>query len=147
MLIRPAGNILTALVTGIRRISVIQRAHTVGEEQVMFLSSVYCHLPMGRSRLPPTAYCRPPRSYKMPKQPLSRFLFALFLLAMIMGPGPGLRLVNPDPADPNAVYTMLGLPVIYVWGLFWYAVQLVAIIIAYRKLWTTENSDAPQHQD
>ena len=72
------------------------------------------------------------------KRPLSRFLFAIFMLAMLMGPGPGLRLVNPDPTDPNATFTIFGMPVIYVWGLFWYVVQLVAIIIAYKKIWSKD---------
>lgn len=78
------------------------------------------------------------RVFPMPKRPLSRCLFALFMLAMLMGPGPGLRLVNPDPADPNATFTVFGMPIIYVWGLFWYAVQLAAIIIAYKKIWSQE---------
>ena len=54
---------------------------------------------------------------------------------MIMGPGPGLRLINPDPSDPDAVYTFLGIPTVYAWGLFWYLIQLVAILVAYRRLW------------
>ena len=54
---------------------------------------------------------------------------------MIMGPGPGLRLINPDASDPNATFLFAGIPIIYAWGLFWYAIQLIAIIIAYKKLW------------
>ena len=65
------------------------------------------------------------------------------MLAMLMGPGLGLRLVNPDPSDPNATYTVLGLPIIYVWGLFWYAVQLVAIVVAYKKIWIVEADETP----
>ena len=57
---------------------------------------------------------------------------------MIMGPGPGLRLINPDATDPNASFTYMGIPTVYAWGLFWYAIQLIAIIIAYKKLWTEE---------
>ncbi len=52
-----------------------------------------------------------------------------------MGSGPGIRLINPDPTDPQAVFTIWGLPKIYVWGLLWYVVQLGAILIAYLKLW------------
>ena len=57
-----------------------------------------------------------------------RLLFALFVLAMIMGSGPGLYLINPDISAPNPSFTTFGLPTIYVWGLFWYAVQLGIIL-------------------
>ena len=62
-------------------------------------------------------------------------LVFLFLLAVFMGAGPGPRLVNPDPLDPNATFTTLGLPVIYVWGLFWYAVQFAVVLYAYFHFW------------
>ena len=73
----------------------------------------------------------------IPQKPsrLAFLLASLFLLSMGMGSGPGLRLVNPDPTDPKANFTFLGLPIIYAWGLFWYGVQLVAILIAYYKIW------------
>ena len=77
-----------------------------------------------------------------PHRNLSRILIAVFLIAMFMGSGPGLRLINPDPTDPNAVFTFLGLPKIYAWGLLWYAVQLTVILIAYFKIWiTSDESD------
>jgi hypothetical protein len=72
---------------------------------------------------------------------LGAMLTAAFLLAMIMGSGPGLRLINPDPQDAHAVFTTWGLPTIYVWGLCWYAVQLAVILTAYFKLWTGENGE------
>ena len=63
-----------------------------------------------------------------PRRALGLFLVLLFVLAMIMGVGSGVRLVNrPD--------TLLGLPGIYTWGLFWYAVHIVIVIMAYRFLW------------
>ncbi len=71
----------------------------------------------------------------MNQKKLATILTILFLLAMFMGSGPGLRLINPDPADPNAVFTVVGLPKIYVWGLMWYGVQLTVILIAYFKIW------------
>lgn len=67
-----------------------------------------------------------------------RLLFALFLLAVIMGSGPGLYLVNPDISTPNSSFTTFGLPTIYVWGLFWYAVQLGVILRAYFYHWKEE---------
>lgn len=71
----------------------------------------------------------------MSERTLKHIVIAVFLLAMVMGPGPGLRLINPDASDPNATFTFAGIPILYAWGLFWYFVQLVAIIIAYKKLW------------
>ena len=64
-----------------------------------------------------------------------RLLCALFLLAMIMGSGPGLYLVNPNINAPNPSFTTFSLPTIYVWGLFWYAVQLGVILRAYFYHW------------
>ncbi len=62
------------------------------------------------------------------RRPLGLFLGLLFALAMIMGVGPGVLLVNrPD--------TLLGLPIVYTWGLFWYAVHIVIVVMAYRFLW------------
>ena len=68
-----------------------------------------------------------------------RLLFVLFLLAMIMGSGPGLYLVNPDISAPNPSFTTFGLPTIYVWGLFWYAVQLGVILRAYFYHWKDDD--------
>jgi hypothetical protein len=70
-----------------------------------------------------------------------RLLFLLFFLAMIMGSGPGLYLINPDPAAPKAAFLFGGLPIIYAWGLLWYAVQLGVIIRAYTAYWQ-EGDDA-----
>jgi hypothetical protein len=66
---------------------------------------------------------------------LKHLVISAFVVAMIMGPGPGLRLINPDASDPDATFLFAGIPIIYAWGLFWYAIQLIAIIIAYKKLW------------
>lgn len=63
------------------------------------------------------------------------FLVFLFLFAVFMGAGPGLRLINPDPLDPNATFIAFGVPVIYLWGLCWYAVQLAVILYAYLYCW------------
>ena len=71
----------------------------------------------------------------MSDRKLTKVVAGLFIAAMIMGPGPGLRLINPDPSDQDAVYTFLGIPTVYAWGLFWYLIQLAAILVAYRRLW------------
>ena len=75
------------------------------------------------------------------KKGLGTVLSLLFLAAMFMGSGPGLRLINPDPEDPNALFTLWGLPKIYVWGLLWYAVQLAVILVAYFKIWASDTSE------
>ena len=66
---------------------------------------------------------------------MKRVLVAFFLLAVFMGAGPGLYLINPEPGDPNTAFIILGLPKVYVWGLFWYVVQFAVIVIAYRRFW------------
>jgi len=71
----------------------------------------------------------------MSRKNLSVILIVVFLLTMVMGSGPGIRLINPDLSDPHASFMFLGLPRIYIWGLFWYAVQLAVIMIAYFKIW------------
>ena len=71
---------------------------------------------------------------------LSWVLSVSFLLALVMGPGPGIYLVNPDPSGDGARATFLGMPVVYAWALFWYAVMAVIVLTAYFKLW---NDDKP----
>ena len=57
---------------------------------------------------------------------------------MVMGPGPGLYLVNPDPGDLAGTFTLLGIPVIYLWALFWSLVQAIVVLVAYVFLWSEE---------
>ena len=64
-------------------------------------------------------------------------LIVLFLLAVFLGAGPGIHLVNPDPTDPTATFTTFGLPTIYVWGLLWYFVELGVILVAYFRFWNS----------
>ncbi len=59
---------------------------------------------------------------------LAWILGLAFVLAMVMGPGPGVLLVN-------RAELFLGLPLIYVWGVFWYGVQLSVILLSYALLW------------
>ncbi len=67
--------------------------------------------------------------------PMKILLIVLFLVAILLGAGPGIHLVNPDVTDPAASYTTFGLPTIYVWGLMWYAVQFGVILVAYFRFW------------
>ena len=63
---------------------------------------------------------------------LGRILAAVFALAMILGAGPGILLVN-QPA------TWFGLPRLYVWGMFWCAVEIVVVTAAYLFVWQTSD--------
>ena len=67
---------------------------------------------------------------------LGRILAAVFALAMILGAGPGILLVN-QPA------TWFGFPRLYAWGMFWCAVEIAVVITAYFFVWTT-NDEAPK---
>ncbi len=72
---------------------------------------------------------------------LAIILSALFVFALFMGPGPGVWLVNPDPADPDAHRTLLGAPIIYVWAVLWFAVEAAIVIIAAMTLWKPESAE------
>ena len=74
----------------------------------------------------------------MSRKKLGWLLFGLFCLALVMGPGPGNHLINPDPDDPEAARFFLGIPIVYAWALFWYGVQAIAVGTAYFKLWRDE---------
>ena len=65
---------------------------------------------------------------------LAKTLTAVILLGTLMGAGPGLALVSPAKDSPDPA-TFLGIPALYAWVVFWFAVQAVAIYIASEKLW------------
>ncbi|MCB1063634.1 MAG: DUF3311 domain-containing protein [Verrucomicrobiae bacterium] len=71
----------------------------------------------------------------MSQRSLSRLLFAIFLVALIMGPGPGIYLINPDPENAEARRFVLGVPIVYAWAVFWLGVQAACVAVAYRRLW------------
>ena len=74
----------------------------------------------------------------MLKARLSKILASIFLFALVMGPGPGLYLVNPSPDNPSSA-TFLGMPVLFAWASFWFFIQAGVILVSYRKLWTKQN--------
>jgi hypothetical protein len=69
-----------------------------------------------------------------------------FAVAMIMGPGPGIYLVNPAPNDPQAVFTWAGIPVLYLWALFWFGIQATVVLVAYFTLWRTATTPVEDAQ-
>lgn len=59
---------------------------------------------------------------------LAGSLAAIFFLAMIMGAGPGIWLVNGRGP-------VFGIPVIYLWVVFWFVVQASAVVTAFLTIW------------
>ena len=56
---------------------------------------------------------------------------------MLMGPGPGILLVNsPEP--------LWGLPRIYAWGLVWYVVQVIVVVAAFLFVWRRDDGESSQ---
>ncbi len=68
-------------------------------------------------------------------------LTAAMILTVVMGPGVGLYLVNPDLNDPDPTVAVGGVPVLLAWALGWLAVQLTVVVIAYRTVWTDEEGE------
>lgn len=64
----------------------------------------------------------------------SVFLCLLFLAVLVMGPGPGVWLVNP--AQPARATSCWGAPVIWLWAIGWLGAEWMIVLIAYRWLWT-----------
>ena len=71
------------------------------------------------------------------RRKLGRWLLAMFVLALVMGPGPGIYLINPDPGDAEARRFFLGAPIVYVWAAFWFIIQASAVALSYQFLWKT----------
>jgi len=59
----------------------------------------------------------------------SYWVTGAILLALIMGPGPGILLVN------TAKPVLGGFPAIYLWGLFWYGIELLTVVYAFLYVW------------
>ena len=74
------------------------------------------------------------KPYSPGQRILSAVLIMAFVVAMLMGVGPGVMLVN----KPKSI---LGLPWLYAWGLIWYFVHMVIVTTAYFLLWNPSTSD------
>ena len=72
---------------------------------------------------------------------LSIILTLVFILAMVMGPGPGVYLVDPGPDHEGPSPTLLGLPAIYAWAVLWFGVQAVVLVTAYITVWSGEEEE------
>jgi hypothetical protein len=70
-------------------------------------------------------------------KPLAWGLAIVFVLSMVMATGPGVLLVNRPE-------TVLGIPLVYAWGIFWYLVQVAVALFAYFKLWRESTDEDTQ---
>jgi len=59
----------------------------------------------------------------------------IMFIALFMGTGPGIYLINPDPSDPEARRFLLGMPIIWTWVVFWFLVEAICVVVASRTLW------------
>ena len=66
------------------------------------------------------------------KSRLAKILGSAFLFALVMGPGPGLYLINGYAKEGGSA---LGIPVLYAWCVFWLLIEAVIVMIASRTLW------------
>ena len=81
-------------------------------------------------------------SPKIQQRTLKITLGVLFVLALAMGTGPGLYLVNPDPAGSTLPATVLGMPILFVWAAVWLFVLMAIVLMAYVRLWSREEERA-----
>ena len=72
---------------------------------------------------------------------LSIILTLVFILAMVMGPGPGVYLINPSPEHEGPAPTLIGLPIVYAWAVLWFGVQAVVLVTAYFTVWADQEEE------
>ena len=65
------------------------------------------------------------------RKKLGWILAIVFAIALLMGPGPGLLLIN----QPKALF---GLPALYVWGLIWFVVEVGVVVLLYLFVWSKD---------
>ena len=68
----------------------------------------------------------------------SRLFYILFALALIMGAGPGVYLINPRP-DATEAPTFLGMPAVYAWAVTWFLVQASLVLWASQTIWKSDD--------
>jgi hypothetical protein len=57
---------------------------------------------------------------------------------MAIGIGPGVYLINPDPASTDPPPTLLGIPILYAWALIWCTVLAGIVALANYFIWSRE---------
>lgn len=73
---------------------------------------------------------------KPTKSRLKWVLGGVFLFALIMGPGPGIYLVNGYAAKGE---TILGMPALYFWAVLWFLVEAAVVLTAYLTIWKKDS--------
>ena len=73
---------------------------------------------------------------KVTRRRLEVVLAVTFLLAMLLGAGPGTLLVN----TPR---TWFGVPQLYVWGSFWCTVEALVVLAAFLLVWHGDSDSDP----
>ena len=65
----------------------------------------------------------------------AKALITLFIIALLMGAGPGATLIDGTVDDPAIWF---GVPALYVWALLWYAIMAGCVVTAALTLWKDE---------
>ncbi len=73
---------------------------------------------------------------KPTKSRLKWVMGGVFLFALIMGPGPGIYLVNGYAAKGG---TILGMPALYFWAVLWFLVEAAVVLTAYLTIWKKDS--------
>jgi len=68
-------------------------------------------------------------------------VLVVFTLALVLGSGPGIWLVDGTARVP--LPGGLVLPALYAWGLLWYFVEALCIVIAYIFVWRAPDDEIP----
>ncbi|MFT5467195.1 MAG: hypothetical protein ACI8UO_002299 [Verrucomicrobiales bacterium] len=68
-------------------------------------------------------------------KPWAIFSGVLFLIAVLIGAGPGIHLINPAESAAAEEFFIFGMPKLYAWAILWFVVQATALSIAYVKVW------------
>ena len=61
-----------------------------------------------------------------------RLLTSIFILALVLGPGPGAELIDGTPERPRIWF---GVPALYVWVVLWFLVMAGCIVTAAFTVW------------
>ena len=81
------------------------------------------------------------RSSKTGNKRRSLILALVFIFAMVMGPGPGVYLVNPGADHEGPAPPLLGLPIVSAWAVLWFGVQAVVLVTAYFTVWADQEEE------
>ena len=69
------------------------------------------------------------------RRSLARLLAGVFVVALVLGPGPGSMWIDGSEAAPRFWF---GIPALYAWLVLWFAVMAGCVVIAARRLWTDD---------